>query len=88
MKKSVKVVIIFLTLILISIAVSYFYVTNKYNNISKTIDKKIEDKKESIAKKNDELKQIKEENEKKKLQETNMNKYIQTLEEKVKEYEK
>lgn len=89
MKKKVVIgIIIILTISLISVISTYFYIINKYNNIGKNIDKKIETKKEEITKKSEELKSLKATNEKKKLQEDNMNKYIQTLEEKVKEYEK
>ena len=79
---------IFLFIVLIGIIGAYFIVISKYNNIGKTIDKKIETKKSDISKKEEEIKTKEEENKNKKLQEENMDKYIETLETKVKEYEK
>ena len=78
------VIIVFVLILLISSIV----ILNKYNTIAKNIDKRINDEKIQIKIKEEHLSQIKQENSIKKDQLDNSNKYIDTLKEELKKYEK
>ena len=78
------VIIVFVLILLISSIV----ILNKYNNIAKNIDKRINDEKIQIKIKEEHLSQIKQENSIKKEQLDNSSKYIDTLKEELKKYEK
>ncbi|MBO6145225.1 MAG: hypothetical protein J6O62_00305 [Bacilli bacterium] len=78
------VIIVFVLILLISSIV----ILNKYNNIAKNIDKRINDEKIQIKIKEEHLSQIKQENSIKKDQLNNSSKYIDTLKEELKKYEK
>ena len=78
------VIIVFVLILLISSIV----ILNKYNNIAKNIDKRINDEKIQIKIKEEHLSQIKQENSIKKDQLDNSSKYIDTLKEELKKYEK
>lgn len=78
------VIIVFVLILLISSIV----ILNKYNTIAKNIDKRINDEKIQIKIKEEHLSQIKQENSIKKDQLDNSSKYIDTLKEELKKYEK
>ena len=78
------VIIVFVLILLISSVV----ILNKYNNIAKNIDKRINDEKIQIKIKEEHLSQIKQENSIKKDQLDNSSKHIDTLKEELKKYEK
>ena len=78
------VIIVFVLILLISSIV----ILNRYNNIAKNIDKRINDEKIQIKIKEEHLSQIKQENSIKKDQLDNSSKHIDTLKEELKKYEK
>ncbi|MBQ9024296.1 MAG: hypothetical protein IJ105_03630 [Bacilli bacterium] len=86
--KIIGIILFVLIVFIIFVFVSSNITINKYDKISKNIDKQIENKERKIKIKENEYKKIKEENIAKKKQLDNMNNYINTLSEKVKEYEK
>ena len=89
MKQKVIGIILFILIIfIIFVLISSSITINKYNKISKTIDKQISDTKKNIKTKQKEYEKVKQENSDKQKQLDNMNNYINTLSEKVKEYEK
>lgn len=87
-KKFVSIVLSFLIIFILFVIISSNITINKYNRISKTIDKDIIEKENDIRIKNNEYKKLKENNKTIEKQNNNMNNYINTLKEKVKEYEK
>jgi len=90
MKKEKIIGFTLLTLIILIIGfiISLSVTINKYDNISKKIDGQINKKEHTIDIKEKEYKKLKEKNKSKEKQVKNMNSYIDTLNEKVKEYEK
>ena len=64
------------------------YTLNKYTTMSKTIDKRIEERQDNIKEKETKLQTIIKENEKDSKQVEATEKNIQTLKEEIKKYEK
>ena len=87
-EKIISIILIVLIVFILFVIIASGITINKYNNISKTIDKDIETVKRNITEKEKEYKKIKDDNKVKNKQIENMNSYIDTLNEKVKEYEK
>ena len=80
--------LLFLVVLIIGFIISLSVTINKYDNIAKNIDGQINKKEHTIEIKEKNLKKLKEDNKSKEKQLENMNSYIDTLNEKVKEYEK
>ena len=87
-EKIISIILIVLIVFILFVITASGITINKYNNISKTIDKDIETVKRNITEKEKEYKKIKDDNKVKNKQIENMNNYIDTLNQKVKEYEK
>ena len=87
-EKIISIILIVLIVFILFVITASGITINKYNNISKTIDKDIETVKRNITEKEKEYKKIKDDNKVKNKQIENMTNYIDTLNEKVKEYEK
>lgn len=87
-KKVLGIILFILIVFIIFVLISSGITISKYNSIAKNIDKQISETKKNIKEKQQEYKKLKQENSDNKKQLDNMNNYIQTLSEKVKEYEK
>lgn len=89
MKKDVvPFILIFLVVFIVFIIVSSVITVKKYDDIAKHINTDIKQTKKEIVKKNKKLEKLKSDNETKEKQTQNMDSYIETLSERLKQYEK
>lgn len=87
-EKIVGIILVILITFILFVIISSSITIHKYDEISKTIDKNISLKENDIKIKEKEYKKIKEQNKTNAKQIGNMKNYIDTLKERVKEYEK